>query len=226
VPVKLSEEKLNGIKSRLCELPLKKQLRFVTEYGLSEYDAGVLTADRATAEYFDNAAKKAGGDVKRICSRLCIIITQIGLKIANERGCRVPELGVSSENLIELAQMVETGKVSATASVQIFEEMSQYNYNEGIKVVSATGTVSLASERMNPQKIAESHNLLQKSDAGELEVIVDKVLAENASAVGEVKAGGKKSGKARGFLLGQVMQKTKGRANPKVVSEILDKKLS
>ena len=76
-----------------------------------------------------------------------------------------------------------------------------------------------------PQIIAENLNLIQKSDAGELEAIVERVLAENPKAVGDVKNGGKKSKKAQNFLLGQVMQKTKGRANPKVVREILDKKL-
>ena len=68
-------------------------------------------------------------------------------------------------------------------------------------------------------------NLVQKSDAGELEVVVEQVLADNPNAVEDVTAGGKKSKKARGFLLGQVMQKTKGQANPKVVSEILSRKL-
>jgi aspartyl-tRNA(Asn)/glutamyl-tRNA(Gln) amidotransferase subunit B len=76
-----------------------------------------------------------------------------------------------------------------------------------------------------PRQIAEERNLLQKSDAGELERVVDQVLAENPKAVEDVRAGGKKSVKARGFLLGQVMQKTKGRANPKVVSEIVAEKL-
>ena len=75
-------------------------------------------------------------------------------------------------------------------------------------------------------RIAEKLNLIQKSDAGEIETLVDYVIAENAKAVEEVKAGGKKCKKARGFLLGQVMQKSKGQANPKIVSEILDKKLS
>ena len=77
-----------------------------------------------------------------------------------------------------------------------------------------------------PQTLAEELNLIQKSDAAELERIVEQVLAENSKAVEDVKSGGKKSEKARSFLLGQVMQKTKGRANPKVVSEILARKLS
>jgi aspartyl-tRNA(Asn)/glutamyl-tRNA(Gln) amidotransferase subunit B len=77
----------------------------------------------------------------------------------------------------------------------------------------------------SPQVIAEELSLTQKSDAGELETIVDQVLVENPKAVADAASGGKKSKKAHGFLLGQVMQKTEGRANPKIVSEILTKKL-
>jgi aspartyl-tRNA(Asn)/glutamyl-tRNA(Gln) amidotransferase subunit B len=172
----------------------------VTEYGLSDYDAGVLTADRAAGEFFD-AVVSAGGEPKRVCN----LLTQVGLKLSNEKGCNLDELGFSAENVARLATMAETGDVSASAANTILEQMAQSNEN--------------------PQVIAEKQNLIQKSDAGELEAVVDKVLAENAQAVEDVKSGGKKSGKAKGFLLGQVMQRTKGQANPKVVSEILSKKL-
>ena len=77
-----------------------------------------------------------------------------------------------------------------------------------------------------PDVLAKELNLVQKSDAGELEGIVDQVLAENPEAVEQITSGGKKSKKARGFLLGQVIQKTKGQANPKVVSDILGRKLN
>jgi aspartyl-tRNA(Asn)/glutamyl-tRNA(Gln) amidotransferase subunit B len=201
VPVRVNEQWLNEIKSRLCELPSKKRLRYIKEYGLSDYDAAVLTTDRATAEYFDDAIK-CHGDAKRICN----LVTQTGLKIANEKGCKVSELGISPLQVAVLAEMVKQGLISATASVTVFEKMTQ--------------------SKNTPQQIAESLNLLQKSDAGELEAIVDEVLKSNPQAVADFKEGGKKSGKAKGFLLGQVMQKTKGRANPKVASEILDKKLA
>ena len=200
VPVELSDEWLKDIQSRICELPLKKQMRFVTEYGLSDYDAGVLTADRAAGEFFD-AVVSAGGEPKRVCN----LLTQVGLKLSNEKGCNLDELGFSAENVARLATMAEAGDVSASAANTILEQMAQSDEN--------------------PQVIAEKQNLIQKSDAGELEAVVDKVLAENAQAVEDVKSGGKKSGKAKGFLLGQVMQRTKGQANPKVVSEILSKKL-
>jgi aspartyl-tRNA(Asn)/glutamyl-tRNA(Gln) amidotransferase subunit B len=101
--------------------------------------------------------------------------------------------------------MIEVDTISVSSSVPIFEAMVQ------------TGK--------GPEVLAEELSLIQKSDAGELEAIVDQVLAENPQAVEDVTSGGKKSKKARGFLLGQVMQKTKGQANPKVVSDILAKKL-
>jgi len=102
--------------------------------------------------------------------------------------------------------MTQTGEISATAANSILEEMVK------------TGK--------GPRELAEQLNLIQKSDAGELEAIVDEVLKNNPQEAADFKEGGKKSGKAKGFLLGQVMQKTKGRANPKVASEILDKKLA
>ncbi len=201
VPVRLSQEWLEEIKSRLCELPLRKQMRYVQQYGLSDYDAGVLTAERSTAEFFEQAVA-AGGEPKRVCN----LMTQDYQRLANERGCTVAELGVTPEKVAELANMVARATISATASTTI----------AAISVVDLSKT---------PQEIAQEQNLIQKSDATELEAVVSQVLAENPRAVEDVTSGGKKSGKARSFLLGQVMQKTKGQANPKVVSEILARKL-
>ncbi|OHB54922.1 MAG: glutaminyl-tRNA synthase (glutamine-hydrolyzing) subunit B [Planctomycetes bacterium GWF2_42_9] len=200
VPVVVDEKWLGEIKTRLCELPLNMEARFVSDYGLSEYDASVLTADRETAEYFDSAVK-AGGEPKRICN----LVTQTGLKIANEKGCSVAQLGIEPNRLAELVKMIDAGQIGATAAVTLFTEMMQ--------------------SKDLPLQIAERLNLIQKSDAGELEKIVDEVLAANAQAVADAKSDGKKSKKSVGFLMGQVMQKTKGTANPQVVSKILEAKL-
>ncbi len=205
VPVRVSKEWLGEIRGRICELPIKKQIRYVKEYGLSDYDAGVLTAERQTAEFFEQTIA-AGGEPKRICN----LLTQVGLKLANEKGRSVAELGITPENLVTLAKMVEQGQVSASAGNSIFEEMVKAGPSGAGK---------------SPQQIASEQNLLQKSDAGELEGFVDEVIAANPKAVEDARSGGKKSSKSMSFLLGQVMQKTKGQANPKVVSEILGRKL-
>jgi len=200
VPVELTEDWLDDIRSNLCELPLQRQVRYVHEYQLSDYDAGVLTADRSISDFFEEAVK-AGAEPKRICN----LLTQTGLKIAKEKSCSINELGVKPHSLARLAQMVEAGQISASSSVTVFE--------------------AIAETGKEPEILARELNLIQTSNAEELEEVVDQVLAENSSAVEDVTSGGKKSKKARGFLLGQVMQKTKGQANPKVASEILAKKL-
>ena len=200
VPVEFTQVWLADIRAHLCELPLTRQMRYINEYKLSDYDAGVLTAERSTAEFYDEAVK-TGGDPKRICN----LITQVGLKLANEKGCSLAELGLLPSDVAELAKMIESGQVSATAGNTIMVEMAK------------TGK--------KPRPIAQQLNLIQESDAGQLEAIVDRVLVENPKAVSDVTSGGKKTEKARAFLLGQVIQKTKGQANPKVVSEILSKKL-
>jgi len=200
VPVKLTPQWLEEIQGRLCELPIKRQLRYVEQYKLSDYDAGVLTADRSISDLFEEAVK-AGADPKRVCN----IITQTGLKIANAKECSAGDLGLKPQSVANLAGMIEGGTIGAGSAGQIFEAMVE------------TGK--------EPEVLAEELNLIQKSDAGELEAIVDQVIADNPKAVEDVIGGGKKSKKARGFLLGQVMQKSKGQANPNVVSEILAKKL-
>ena len=200
VPVELDDAWLEQIRAQLCELPLAMQKRFVSDYGLSDYDAGVLTADRDTAELLD-AAVRAGADAKRVCN----LLTQTGLKLANERGCSVGGLGIDAPRLAALSGLVEGGKVSATAAMTIFEAMTDSNESPG--------------------QIADRLSLVQTSDASEIEGLVDQVITANPKAVEDVRLGGKKSKKARGFLLGQVMQKSGGQANPKVVGEILDRKL-
>jgi aspartyl-tRNA(Asn)/glutamyl-tRNA(Gln) amidotransferase subunit B len=201
VPVTVTPDRLAEVRSQLCELPLSRQVRYVQEYGLSDYDAGVLTADRSTADFFQQTVQ-AGGDPKRLCN----LLTQVGLKLARERNSDLPGLGLVPATAAELAKMIDAGAVSASAANTIFAAMVETGKTPGV--------------------LAQELNLVQKNDAGELEAIVDQVVADNAAAVAEVAAGGKKSQKARGFLMGQVMQKTKGQANPKVVADILNKKLS
>jgi aspartyl-tRNA(Asn)/glutamyl-tRNA(Gln) amidotransferase subunit B len=201
VPVRPNKEWLDDIRSHLCELPLDRQVRYISQYGLGDYDAGVLTAERSTADFFEETVA-CGAEAKRVCN----LLTQVGLKLAKERGCEMAALGPKPDEVAALAKMVDSGTVSATAGNTILQAMVE------------TGKA--------PDRLAEELNLIQKSDADELKGLVDQVLAENPDAVKDVVEGGKKSKKAKGFLLGQVIQKTKGQANPRVVSEILERKLN
>ncbi|MHC4125720.1 MAG: Asp-tRNA(Asn)/Glu-tRNA(Gln) amidotransferase subunit GatB, partial [Planctomycetota bacterium] len=123
-----------------------------------------------------------------------------------EKGVGFSELSILPESYADLSNMIAAGDISATAASDILE------------VVAETGK--------KPGVVAKELDLIQKSDTGELEAIVEQVLAENPKAMADATSKGKKSKAARGFLMGQVMQKTAGRANPVVVSEIIDKKLS
>ena len=173
----------------------------VSQYGLSDYDAGVLTLDRSTADFFERAVA-GGGDPKRVCN----LVTQDLQKLANERNSGVPDLGIPAENVAKLAKMATDGRISSTAASSICAIMAE-------------------SPDSDPMQVAKDRNLIQQSDVGELAGIVEKVLAENPTAVADVTGGGKRSKAARGFLLGQVMRATGGKANPKIVSRILGEKL-
>ncbi|HOQ05120.1 MAG TPA: Asp-tRNA(Asn)/Glu-tRNA(Gln) amidotransferase subunit GatB [Anaerohalosphaeraceae bacterium] len=200
VPVQLTPDWLKELESRLGELPLQMQKRFENQYGLSAYDAGVLTAERATAEFFDRTVR-LGAEPKRVCN----LLTQIGLKIAKELSVRVDQLRITPESLAKLAKMTEEGLVSATSANQIFEQ--------------------IAREGGDPEVIAKERNLIQSSDSGQIEALVDAVIAEQPQAVQDVVQESKKAKKALGFLMGQVIQKSGGQANPKIVSQILQAKL-
>ncbi len=201
VPVKIDQQWLAEVRNSMPELPLAMKDRFISDLGLKDYDAGVLTAEAPMALYFD-AAVKAGGPAKRLAN----IITQFGINKTNEKGCTIDQLGISPERLAGLATIVEDGTINATASAKLFDIMMEED-----------GTAPA---------LAEKHNLIQKSDSGELEAMLQDVFAANEKAVNDVKSGGKKAGAARGFLLGQVMQRSKGQANPKVVGQLIDKLLA
>ncbi len=200
VPVEIEDAWLEQIKADMPELPGVIRQRFIEEYGLKEYDAGVLTSDAASARFFDNAVR-AGGPAKRVAN----MITQQGLRIARERECTVEEIGVTVEQTAQLTKLLDNSVINASAAAAIFEKM-------------------LDDDR-DPETIAKEAKLIQQSDSNAIETLVDEIIAANPRAVEEFQAGGKKAGKARGFLLGQVMQKSRGQANPKVAGELIDSKL-
>ena len=200
LPVEIDDAWLGKIHSQIPESPTARYARFQKDYGLDAKLAGLLVSERATADYFE-ATIQAGGSSKRTAN----LIQSHGLRLANERGTDVAKLGISPERLAELCNLADEEKISASVAGTIFEAMGESDDS--------------------PEKIAEDRNLMQVSDVSALESVVKEVLADNAKAVDDYKSGGKKAKKARGFLLGQVMQKSKGQANPKVAGELIDRKV-
>ncbi len=206
VPVRIDDAWLERIRQTVVDAPLARARRYVGEFGLDPKDAETLIEERGHCDLFEAAVAALPPDAQPASSprRLAKLLLSEGLKRANERGCTLAELPIAAARWAELVALLEASKVSATAAAAILDELMQRDES--------------------PADIAQRTGLLQTSDASALEPIVDAVLAANAQAVADA-AGGKKAEKALGFLTGQVMQRTRGAANPRAVRELLISKL-
>ncbi len=183
------------------ELPESRRKRFIEEYALSEYDAGVLTATRALAEFFEETAGLSGQP--KIAANWIMGDLLRFYKDSNADLKDLSESPVSPKMLAEMIALVEKGTISGKIAKTVMEEM----YKTGRQA----------------QQIIEEQGLIQISDTGEIEKIVDKVIEENLKSVEQYRAG--KTG-TLGFFVGQVMKATGGRANPQAVKDLLRKKLA
>ncbi|MES2705932.1 MAG: Asp-tRNA(Asn)/Glu-tRNA(Gln) amidotransferase subunit GatB [Verrucomicrobiota bacterium] len=179
------------------ELPHEKRARFVRDCGLTEYDAGVLAGEKALADYFETAA--AGASRPKTIANW--IINDL-LSALNGAGLTLVENPVSPSHLRELAALVDDGKINGAQAKEVFTELF------------ATGAA--------PADIVKAKGLEQVSDTGFLDEIITQVLAANADAVEKIKAG---NDKAINALKGQVMKLSQGKANPKVVGDLLETRL-
>ena len=196
-PLRISEEWRNAVKATMPELPADKRARFIEQFGLREYDAQVLTAEKATAEYFEEVAKVSGD------GRAAANWVQGDLAAAlKELGKGITESPVSAANLGELLKLVSSGELSGKLAKEVFGKML------------ATGDTARA--------IVDREGLKQISDTGALDKILDEVLAANPKQVEQYKSG---KTQVIGFLVGQVMKASKGQANPAAVNEMLKSKL-
>ena len=197
-PIVTTEEEIESFRRSLPELPDARRARLMSEYGLSSYDAGIITASRATAEYFD-ACIATGADAKLSANW---IMGDLAKKL-NAEALDITASPVDAKRLGEMIQLIGKGTISGKIAKQLFVEMW--------------------TDPASPAEIVEKKGMVQITDTGAIEAIVDKVIADNPKAVEEYK-GGKK--KAIGALVGQVMKASKGKANPQMVNELLAKKLA
>ena len=207
-PLVLSREWVEGIRERLPELPDARRDRFVEQYGLSRYDASVLTAERAVADYFESCVKKGQGTRDKgqgeiSAKAISNWVTGELFRLLKDTGTDIEVVKVQPEHLVELLALVEKGTISISIAKEVFGEMFQ------------TGRPAA--------QIVQEKGLGQISDTEELTRIVGQVIAENPGPVAEY-LGGKEP--VLRFLVGQVMKATRGQANPRLVNDLLKKKLS
>jgi aspartyl-tRNA(Asn)/glutamyl-tRNA(Gln) amidotransferase subunit B len=200
VPIDIDDEWLGSVRADIPELPLPRKRRFIERLGLPDYDAGILVEDRALADYFEETVG-LGVEPKSASNWIMGSV----LRELNERNVGIAELKqrVSYKRFGELIRLVDDGTIAQNTGKGVFTEMAATGKSAG--------------------EIIEAMGLRQISDAGELDAVVLQVLRDNPKAVADLRSGKKQ---AQGFLMGQVMRATKGKANPQVVAQLIGKKLA
>jgi aspartyl-tRNA(Asn)/glutamyl-tRNA(Gln) amidotransferase subunit B len=192
-PIILSDEYIQNLKDNLPEMPHIKKERYMKDFDLPEYDADILTSSIKTAKFFEEA--------NDICNNPKAVSNWIMgdfTRMLNEKEIEIDESKVTSQNLAELITLIDKGTISSKIAKQVFEDMFE------------TGE--------NAKDIVEKKGLVQMSDEGAIKEIVQKVVDANPQSIADYKAG---KDRAIGFLVGQIMKETKGKANPQIVNKLL-----
>jgi len=196
-PIVLDKSYVEEIRGTICELPIAKSKRFVSDYGISDIDADVLVDSPELGNFFDEVAKKTNPK-----SAANWILTEY-LKLLNAEGVSISDSKIKPSDIVDILALIEAGTVNRNTAKTVFSEMFE------------TGK--------SAKSIVKEKGLEQVSDTGAIEESIDKILAGLSSEVERYKAG---EDKLMGFFTGQIMREMKGKANPAVVSQILKKKLN
>ena len=196
-PLDVSDDWINEIKSEMPEMPGERRERYTKDLGLSDYDAMVLTQTKEMSDFFD-AAVKAGGDAKRVANYLMNDVNSY----LNDEQVDLPDTKLTPEHLAGMVKLITDGTISSKMAKKVFK---------GI----------IAGEE--PASYAKEHGLVQLSDPKELQPIIDDILANNQQSIEDFKNG---KDQAVGYLVGQIMKQTRGKANPQVVNKLLMKSLN
>lgn len=194
VPVEIDDEWIEQIRLTLPELPDTKKRRFVEEFGLPGYDAGILTGDRELAEYFEEAAR-CGADPKKISNWM---MTELLRELKGDEDIR--QCQITPSQLGHLVLLVEKGTISGKIAKTVFQTMLE------------TGK--------DAESIVQEKNLLQVSDEGEIMKVIEEILKEHPNQAVELRAGKEK---LMSFFVGQLMKRMKGKANPAMANDLFKK---
>jgi len=198
VPLEIDDNWKNQIKDSLPELPSVRKKRFITEYEIPEYDADVLTDTRQLADLFEECVQKFN-DPKEVSNW----IMGEFLRLVNEEKMEINETKINGALLGKMLKMMDDGVISSKIAKTVFEEMFY------------TGK--------DPEDIVEEKGLKQISDEDKLEKMVEQIINDNPEVIEDIKNG---KDKAIGYLVGQVMKETKGKANPQMVNKMFKQKIN
>ncbi|RQH03652.1 Asp-tRNA(Asn)/Glu-tRNA(Gln) amidotransferase subunit GatB [Paraburkholderia dinghuensis] len=204
MPLVIDAAWVDRVKGEMPELPASMQVRFVDQYGVTAYDATVLTSSKAMASYFEAVVEKTGAAQAKVAANW--LMGEVSSQL-NREGLEIDASPVTAAQLALLLQRIADGTISNKIAKEVFLAM----WDEK------------AADEAAADRIIEAKGLKQISDTGALEAIIDEVLAANQKSVEEFRAGKEKAFNA---LIGQAMKATKGKANPQQVNELLKKKLS
>jgi aspartyl-tRNA(Asn)/glutamyl-tRNA(Gln) amidotransferase subunit B len=197
-PVEIDDSYIEAIRKKLPELPQQKSARFINQYGLTAYDATVLTSNPLLATYFEDVAKNTKATAKMAANW---IMGDLSAAL-NKANIEIEQSPINAQQLAQLLDRIEDSTISGKIAKTVFEAMW--------------------SSRQSADVIIEQQSLKQVTDTGAIEKTIDAVIAANPSQVAEYRAG---KDKLFGFFVGQVMKESKGKANPEQVNELLKKKL-
>ena len=197
-PIIIPQEKVDELEKSLPEMPIEKRARFVAEYGLSEKDASIIISSKTLAKFYEEVVG-LGGNPKTVSN---YILGDL-LRMLNANNMEPEDIKISPKNFVSLLKIIESGKISNTAGKEVFKEMFETD--------------------KDPEIIIEEKGLSQISCSDEIEKLVDKVLSDNPKSIEDFKAG---KTQAVGYLMGQVMKASKGKANPPVAKQMIEEKLS
>ena len=196
-PIRIDDAWIESIKAGMPELPDAKSKRYINEYKLSEYDSNLLLSNKMMSKYFDDAMKEAKNP-----KNLCNLLTSELVGLLQKDETPIEKTNVTPSNLAKLSNILDKGEISSKQAKEVLEEM-------------LTGK--------DPETIINEKGIKQVSNEDEILKIVKEVLDENPQSIEDFKNG---KDRALGFMVGQVMKKSKGQANPKMASDLLTKELS
>ena len=196
LPLTLDDDWIKGLQDSIPELPDQIKERFINEYSLSSYDANIIVSDKATSEYFEDVVKNRNPKL------VTTWVTGELFSILNKKNLIIEDSPITSKQLGELVDNIENGKISNRQAKEVLEEMCE----------SGKGALEIIDEK----------GLSQISDENEIESLVDNVLNSNPENVKKYKNG---KDKLFGFFVGEAMKLSKGKANPKIVNDLIKKKL-